>query len=228
MTPTTVYVCSSRRIASPITCVARPNDRVHSDSLMRATFGPLAVSSSTVKARPAMGAMPSIGSRPRLVIKAASLTGSPCGGAKLTSVPITPSMAVMVRLSRWKSRKSGTDAGSRVVPVCRSVSHTITSRSSSTTGVARSRTPSTTLKIAVVAPIASASVRTATTVKPGRAASPRRAWRRSAGMRPSYAKNLAHCIPATEPQRTGHRGTENTESSLLDLECPGSDQPASA
>ena len=77
-----------------------------------------------------------------------------------------------MRLSRWKSRKSGTDAGSRVVPVCRSVSQTITRRSNSATGVARSSTPSTTLKMAVVAPMASASVRTATTVKPGPAGQP--------------------------------------------------------
>ena len=156
-------------------CGARPNDRVHSDSLMSATFGPLAASSATVNVRPAMGATPSIGSKPRLVTSAARRTGSPCGGAKLTSAPITPSSAANARLSRWKSRKSGTDAGSRVVPVWRSVSQTITRRSNSTTGVARSSTPSTTLKIAVVAPMASASVRTATTENPGRPASPRSA-----------------------------------------------------
>ncbi len=151
----------------PIASCALPNDRVQSDSLISTTRGPPARSSSALNARPTTGDNPSDGSNPCETTSAARRTGLPCGGAKFTSPPITPSSDASVRLSRLKSRKSGTDAGSRVVPVCRSVSQTITTRSSSATGAAFSSTPSTTLKIAVVAPMARASVAMATAVNAG-------------------------------------------------------------
>ena len=69
--------------------------------------------------------------------------------------------------------------GSRVVPVLRSVSQTIISRSCSANGTRFNRTASTTLKMAVVAPIPSASVSTAAVVKPAFLPSMRVAYRMS-------------------------------------------------
>ena len=63
--------------------------------------------------------------------------------------------------------KSGSDAGSRVVLVLRSVSQTTASASMSFTGAGRSSTVSMTLKIAVLAPIPSAIVSSATTANAG-------------------------------------------------------------
>ncbi len=57
------------------------------------------------------------------------------------------------------------------------VSQIVTSRASSPNGSGRRRTPFTTLKIAVVTPMPSASVRMTAALKPGRARTVRSAWR---------------------------------------------------
>lgn len=80
-----------------------------------------------------------------------------------------------LRLRSSMSRKSGTEAGSRIVPLARSVSHTMASRSGSANGGGWSKTPSSTLKMAVLAPNRRARVRTATTVNTGLRAKDRNA-----------------------------------------------------
>ena len=172
-TPTTVQGWSSSRSARPTTSGSRPNSRCQSDALITAIAGPPLRSSSVVKVRPTIGSTPSMGRRPLETSSAARRTGSPAGGVRFTSPAISaPSRSsVVARVS--KSWKSGTDAGSRVVPLCRSVSHTITSRPKSATGAGRSSTPSSTEKMAVLAPMPSASTITARRVKAGCLASAR-------------------------------------------------------
>jgi len=90
---------------------------------------------------------------------------------------VKPSVGVIVaaagsgsRLGRGSKalvRLHGRTTLSRVVELFRSVSQSIISRSIPTNGVGRKSTPSTTEKMAVLAPMPSASVSTAATVKPG-------------------------------------------------------------
>src|SRR5690606_26133848 len=91
---------------------------------------------------------------------------------------------------------SGNDAGSRVVPLEWSVSHTTTSSSSPGTGAGLSSTLSITVKIADVAPMPSASVPSTTSVNDGvrsreRIPSRRSARRSSSGREPRASRTIS-------------------------------------
>jgi hypothetical protein len=89
--------------------------------------------------------------------------------------PLVTSTAVLIyaprssntRLMRRKSAMSGPDTGMAPGTMAGIASWTSASRSGSGKGSGRSRTALTTLKMAVVAPMPSASVTAATAVKPG-------------------------------------------------------------
>src|SRR4029077_18849166 len=84
----------------------------------------------------------------------------------------------------------------------------LTSRSACGKGNGRRSTPSTTEKIAVFAPIPSARVRTATTVKPGDL----RSWRNASFKSfMSFGAQSVHWVDAGSSPRRDHAGTQGYE-----------------
>lgn len=169
---------SSSRSVWPTARGSRRNARSQSASLI-STPSASEASSSERNVRPSTGVTPSIGSSRDVTASAAARVGSAPSGVSVTSVGTRASRRSSRRLRCRKSWRSGQEAGSWLVPLERSVSHTITSRCGSGNGTGRMSTASTTLKIAVVMPMPSASVTRLAMVNAGHRASMRAAWRRS-------------------------------------------------
>ena len=171
MTPTTVNGRPLIVTTRPTRAGSAPNFRRQTPSLSSTTCNPAGVSSATEKSRPIAGFTPSV--RKKLAATRIPLMRS--------ASPLTIRVGAHERISviwskLWlRSRQSrnvvkptfpATPVGPR--------SPMSTSRSGSAYGSGRSSTAFRTLKIAVLAPIPSASVSSATAVKPG-ARSSRRA-----------------------------------------------------
>src|SRR5262245_12573060 len=176
MTPTTSRGWSSKRMIFPIAPGSPPKRRGHSSWLrMTGTGGPPAGggpgarngSSSSVKSRPRKGAAPR--TRKKLPRTPASRI---CSGSP---PPVTETSGTLFEIAIEsksvarcrKSRMSGAAIGACGKLVLTIRFQIITRRSGSRYGSGRSSTASMTLKIAVVAPIPSARVRSATVVNPG-------------------------------------------------------------
>ena len=155
MTPATVTAASSSFICEPATAPIRRAKR----SLTIATGGAPSIASAAPNARPCTGHTPSVSNRfgetidttTRLGSSAPSVEASPWVNAASDSNARGP------RAWSWKSKKSAGDIEFRGIP--RGFEdHMRTRRSGWTYGSGRNTTASTTLKIAVLAPIPSASV----------------------------------------------------------------------
>src|SRR6476659_8299523 len=181
-------------------------------SLMTATFAALSVPSSFVKLRPCDGGNP----RTSKKLQVTSAAGTVCAGEpafRLTTdaPPVPP--ATSSKISRPNSRNRATVRSLRFnvaerAPFSSRASYTLTSRSASGKGNGRSSTPSTTEKIAVFAPIPSASVKTATRVNAGDLRSWRKASFRSFM---SFSAESVHWIDARSSPCRNHAGAQGHE-----------------
>ncbi len=131
-------------------------------------------SSSSVKPRPSVGETPSVGRKDAV----ASTTRRCCGVSRPVSVMSPSVKAATFAKTRGSSRYSWystTDEVRPLRPAFAKVFDRSPSRSGSASGGGVRSTPFTTLKTALLAPMPSASARTATTAKPGLLRSERRA-----------------------------------------------------
>jgi hypothetical protein len=163
ITPITWRISPANSYARPMIAGSAPNQLRHSQSLMTTT-----PSSSS-----AVGTRPSAGWTPR-VVKSDGVARVPNSRSIFSSArvvdwksPYAPTSSSSVAFSRYSTySSSGTpNSSGRLAPGA--VPRIVTSRSACGNGSGRSSTASTTLKIAVVAPMASARVATVTSVKPG-------------------------------------------------------------
>jgi hypothetical protein len=135
-------------------------------------------SSSTEKPRPSAGRTPSIGNRSAVTALPAIFCGSPTPvRLKLTELTADiPSNECVCVFQSMKLAGAGVFFGN---PRRDASSHNITSRSGAANGSGLRSTALTRLKMAVFAPMPSASVNTAMTVNPGRFNSMRKPKRMS-------------------------------------------------
>ena len=176
MMPMTVNGRSSSRMVRPTTDASRPNARVQKPSLITTTAGPPALASSAVNPRPASGRTPSIGSSS--LVACERLQANRLAATRARS-------SLRCRQTPRSARRAGCAAESRgsraATPArascwyCGRSPRRRRARRCPRTGAGRSSTVSMTLKIAVLAPIPSASVSSATTANPGLATSRRTA-----------------------------------------------------
>ena len=174
-TPTMVHGRSSMVRTCPSAAGSRWNCLIHSRSLM-ITLGTPVLYSASVNVRPAIGWTPTRGSRPEVTSSIAIRIGSPEGLPSVASSAANPPSPSRLRDRARRSTKSGIDAGSRVVPLSRSVSHIANSRSASGYGSGFSSTACTTATIDDSAPMPMASVRTLVARNPGLLRSTRTAY----------------------------------------------------
>ena len=160
--PTTVVGESSSRMVRPMIVRSAPKRRLHSPSLSTTTRGAERSSSPATKARPRAGFTPRTSKKFADTRACVSRSGSP---EPVRLVVLKKCAAIPENDLLWarQSRKSG---GDTAVGEPLMTDATATRRSGSAYGSSRSRTPRTTLKIAVSAPTPNASVNAETTTKP--------------------------------------------------------------
>ena len=124
------------------------------------------MASSVRKVRPSAGCTPSTSKNAGETAPAASLIGSPTP-VRSAFAPLIAAIPSKAPFILDQSRKSAGETTLSSTPSASRFSNTITSRSGSAYGSGRSRMALTAEKIAVLAPIPSASVRMAMTVTPG-------------------------------------------------------------
>src|SRR5215208_576205 len=182
MMPTTVVRVPSTSIARPTTPGSPLNARCHSSCESRPTSGAFGRLSSSESERPRSGATPSALSRGAVtspvVTRIGSVPASPRFDAWMLYAPTSSN-------ARFRSRNSKYSGGEIQNLSYPSVGNWLVmnmSRSGSGYPSGFSTTPFTTLKIALFAPIPSASVSSATIVNPGVRSRPRSAYLRSVRM----------------------------------------------
>ena len=145
---------------------SRPKRRFHSPSPIMATLAAPGFSSASSKARPATGCTPSRRSSDGLMRLPESCSGSPPPLSVMVLKP-TAAMPSRLRACSRQLRKLSTDAAKTGRFSLSLRSATCTRRSGWPNGRGRRITALTTLKIAVLAAIASAMVRTTVVVNSG-------------------------------------------------------------
>jgi hypothetical protein len=180
MTPTIDADSPPMRIARDRIDGSPPNRLCHSRWLMMATRGPFGASSSPVNPRPSAGFMPITGkrsssSRP---VKTRSGTSPP---EMLRFPRSNAAVFAKVRFARMSAYSGGDNTSTKLVSddSFGKLTPIETSRSGSGYGNGCKTNPSTSPKIRLLPPIASASDRMATAVKPGLRTNWRSAYRMS-------------------------------------------------
>ena len=197
MTPTMVAGSPLMEIARPRTSAAPPYRRCHRPWPIRMTR--VSEPSVAVKSRPWTGCTPSVARKFWLTRTAPTRSGSP-PPVRLTRSARSDASCSNVELRLMKSVTSAGEAGRRSKPARRCTSalnsHGITRRSGSANGSGRTSTASTTLNIAALAPMPSASVVSAMRVNPGRSARARKAVQMSCicAERASAARRRAEAV----------------------------------
>ncbi len=164
-TPTTVCGRPATVTMRPSTSGSPPNVRCQKPWASTTTPERPGRCSSVANPRPRPTGMPSMSKSPSLTLAPRTSRGSPAPSSVKTPVAYA-STASKVRLPSRTVMKSGAESAVYAVPSGYSVLTTCR-RSASRYGSGSRRTPCTTLKMALVAPMPSASVSTATAVKPG-------------------------------------------------------------
>ena len=166
MTPTMVYASSLSFTVRPITSGLPPNSVLQNGSLRTTTYLPPGVSSSCRKTRPSAGRALTISKKP-----------APTAVERIVrAVPVPVSAKSLSRGTSPCPRTTAHPAASR--RTCRAIARRVpppgpvvmkirTRRSGSSKGSGRSRTAFTMLKIAVLAPMPSASTLTTATANEG-------------------------------------------------------------
>ena len=169
-TPTTLYGAPSSRRSRP-TIVGSPLKRVRQNDSLSTTASARLRSSSMVRVRPTIALTPSASNTPAVTHWRETVSAMP-SAPPITMPPTPPMNPAIVSKLRLRSPKS-----SRLLGETRSCadedvrSEIITTRSGSGIGSGRSSVASTSAKMALLAPMPSASVRMAPAAKPG--------WRRN-------------------------------------------------
>ncbi|CAM4242417.1 hypothetical protein COEX109129_14910 [Corallococcus exiguus] len=184
ITPTTVHGTGPPRFtARPSTSGLPPKRRCQSACDSTVTWGAPGASSPARSARPNCTRGPSTWKKSAVTSPACTFMGeaSSRSAPSVTIAGATPASPSKARVCSRRSIRSGGDVGPGP---CWPTLNSRTSRASSRRGNGRSSTACTTLKMATLAPMPSASVATATTVKVGlrrsRRSASRRSWRRGA------------------------------------------------
>ena len=175
--PTTAYDAPSSWIVRPTSALSPPYLRCQSPHPTTATRGPFGTSSAAVIHRPPAGLTPSTSNTFAETPAVSTLSGDPSPVS--ATVPLSAHAASPAKRSscRWYSKYSRVE-----IHVLSKLLHLDQIRASvpgSRYGSGRSSTASTTLKIAALAPIPSASVSSTTLVNSGRRRSERNASRAS-------------------------------------------------
>src|SRR5471030_3101647 len=178
MTPTMTIGSPSRSAGFPMMERSRPNECVHSVSEITAVRSAPCTSSSGRRTRPAIGCTPSSGNRLG-VTTAIGIDAAWPWPVSVTAALAYPAMRSTVVACARHSRTSryADSSGSFLTVVSRA-----TSCAASANGSGFNKTPSTMLKIAVLAPMPRANTITISALKPGDLTRSRSAWRRSVNM----------------------------------------------
>ena len=178
VTPRIVNAAPSIVAVRPTTDSSRPKRSVHSRSEMTAVGAAPGFTSSSENERPRSSGASSVPIRSPVTNVVWSVVALP-RPVRIEVPPVYPATRDTV-LAAWKSVTSGTDAVPSLSP---STADSIAiSRSAPRKGSGVSRTPLTTLKIDVVAPIPMASTATTSSVNAGALAKRRRECFRSVSM----------------------------------------------
>ncbi len=187
ITPITVWLTPLSTSVRPRTPGSRPKRRSQKPSPSRTTPSAPGLSSAAEKPRPRTGGLPRVANAPEVTWRPFSRSGSstalPPTALRMKSCPLYPT--IDSNTEPW-SRTSLKFATEKLISgTCSDHSVRSTSRSASGYGRGRRRIALITLKIAVLAPMPSARVRTATRVKAGvrrRARVPKRTSRHSSSI----------------------------------------------
>ena len=166
MIPTTVVATPLRGIVRPTIDESPANRRIQSAWLRTTTLSRPIAFSSSVNVRPRRGATRRMGKRLAVTRTPCSRSGSPRPVRLKLRLPWMSAMSSNALFWARQSRQLAALTAPRPSWGLKAV-QTLTSRSGSPKGRGRSRTPCTTLNIAVVAPMPNASVTTAAAVKVG-------------------------------------------------------------